>query len=174
VTKTLAAGDSPWCDDVTTPVHETCEQVITRALHDGVADLTQRLGPEMARWRWDAVHRAVFPAPGPRLGLATAAGAEPVDRQRRRLEHGERRNGPRRSSLHAGGGARLPPDRRSVAGQQQPFIDAVGMSGHFLSRHYDDFMTDWRDVRDRKMRMTRAEADDGALGRLLLTPAAAN
>jgi hypothetical protein len=30
-------------------------------------------------------------------------------------------------------------------------------------------MTDWRDVRDRKMRMTRAEADDGALGRLVLT-----
>ena len=49
VTKTLAAGDSPWCDDVTTPAHETCEQVITRALHDGVADLTERLGPDMER-----------------------------------------------------------------------------------------------------------------------------
>jgi penicillin amidase len=54
------------------------------------------------------------------------------------------------------------------------FIDAVGQSGHFLSRHYDDFMTDWRDVRDRKMRLTRAEIDEGALGRLVLTPAATN
>jgi len=51
------------------------------------------------------------------------------------------------------------------------FIDAVGMSGHFLSRHYDDFITDWRDVRDRKMRMTRADVDSGALGMLRLTPA---
>jgi penicillin amidase len=54
------------------------------------------------------------------------------------------------------------------------FIDAVGESGHFLSPHYDDFMTDWRDVRDRKMRMTRAEVDDGALGRLVLTPGPVN
>jgi hypothetical protein len=35
-------------------------------------------------------------------------------------------------------------------------------------------MTDWRDVRDRKMRMTRAEIDDGALGRLVLTPEPTN
>jgi len=174
VTKTLAAGDSPWCDDVTTPVHETCEQVITRALHDGVADLTQRLGPEMARWRWDAVHRAVFPHQG----------LDSVWPLRRVLS---------RSIANAGDWSTVnvgtvlvdrPYTQEAVPGYRQivdlspannsRFIDAVGMSGHFLSRHYDDFMTDWRDVRDRKMRMTRAEADDGALGRLLLTPAAAN
>ena len=60
----LAAGESPWCDDVTTTERETCEQVITRALHEGVADLTERLGADMTRWRWDGVHRAVFPHQG--------------------------------------------------------------------------------------------------------------
>jgi penicillin amidase len=54
------------------------------------------------------------------------------------------------------------------------FIDAVGQSGHFLSRYYDDFMTDWQGVRDRKMRMTRTEASDGALGKLVLTPEGTN
>ena len=24
------------------------------------------------------------------------------------------------------------------------FLDAVGESGHFLSKHYDDFLEDWR------------------------------
>jgi penicillin amidase len=50
------------------------------------------------------------------------------------------------------------------------FIDAVGQSGHFLSKHYDDFLTDWRDVRHRRMRMTRSQIEEGALGRLLLAP----
>jgi penicillin amidase len=50
------------------------------------------------------------------------------------------------------------------------FIDAVGESGHFLSRHYDDFLSDWRSVKHRRMRMKRAEIENGALGRLTLTP----
>ena len=174
VTNTLAAEDSAWCDDVTTPGRETCEQAITRALHEGVADLTETLGADLTRWRWDAVHRAVFPHQGldsirllrPLLSRSIAnvgdwstvnVGTVLVDR---------------------------PYTQEAVPGYRQivdlspannsRFIDAVGQSGHFLSRHYDDFMTDWRDVRDRRMRMTRAEVDEGALGRLILTPAVTN
>jgi penicillin G amidase len=54
------------------------------------------------------------------------------------------------------------------------FIDAVGQSGHFLSPHYDDFMTDWRDVQYRKMRIARTAIEEGALGRLVLSPSPAN
>jgi hypothetical protein len=39
-----------------------------------------------------------------------------------------------------------------------------------LSRHYDDFLPDWRAVRHRKMRMERREIENGAIGRLRLTP----
>jgi penicillin amidase len=174
VTNTLAAGTSPWCDDVTTAERETCEQVITRALHDGVADLTERLGADIAGWRWDAVHRAVFP----HQGLDSIGPLRPL------LS---------RSIPNVGDWSTVnvgtvlvdrPYTQESIPGYRQivdlspannsRFIDAVGQSGHFLSRHYDDFMTDWRDVRDRKMRMTRGEADDGALGRLVLTPAPTN
>src|SRR5262245_60488437 len=174
VTNTLAAGDSAWCDDVTTPAREPCEQVITRALHDGVADLTERLGADMARWRWAAVHRAVFP----HQGLDSIA---PL----RALLSRSIPNVGDWSTVNVGTVlVDRPYTQEAVPGYRQivdlspantsRFIDAVGMSGHFLSRHYDDFMTDWRDVRDRKMRMTRATADDGALGRLLLTPIAVN
>ena len=41
------------------------------------------------------------------------------------------------------------------------FLDAVGEAGHFLSPHYDDFLGDWRAVRHRKMRMTRADVLEG-------------
>ena len=50
------------------------------------------------------------------------------------------------------------------------FLDAVGQSGHFLSKHYDDFLSDWRAVRHKKMRMERAHIEAGALGHLRLTP----
>ena len=50
------------------------------------------------------------------------------------------------------------------------FIDAVGESGHPLSRHYDDFLNDWQAVRHRKMRMDRAEIEHGAIGHLRLMP----
>jgi penicillin amidase len=50
------------------------------------------------------------------------------------------------------------------------FLDAVGQSGHFLSRRYDDALADWRAVRHRKMRMERAAIEQGALGRLRLVP----
>src|SRR5258708_7650291 len=50
------------------------------------------------------------------------------------------------------------------------FLDAVGQSGHFLSKHYDDFLADWQKVKHRRMRMERADIEAGALGRLRLTP----
>ena len=174
VTNTLAAGDSPWCDDVTTTGRETCEQVITRALHDGVADLTGRLGADLARWRWDGVHRAVFPHQGlDSVGLLRPLLSRSIP------------NAGDWSTVNVGTVlVDRPYTQEAVPGYRQivdlspannsRFIDAVGESGHFLSPHYDDFMADWRDVRDRKMRMTRAEVDDGARGRLVLTPGPVN
>jgi penicillin amidase len=62
--ETLAEDDSPWCDDTRTRATETCTEAVTRALHDAVVDLARQLGSDMTRWRWDAVHRAVFPHQG--------------------------------------------------------------------------------------------------------------
>jgi penicillin amidase len=50
------------------------------------------------------------------------------------------------------------------------FLDAVGESGHFLSKNYDDFQRDWHDVRYRKMRMSRPDIESGAIGHLKLQP----
>jgi penicillin amidase len=50
------------------------------------------------------------------------------------------------------------------------FLDAVGESGHPLSSHYDHFLGDWQAVKHRKMRMERAEIEQGAIGRLRLVP----
>jgi penicillin amidase len=73
-----------------------------------------------------------------------------------------------------------PYEQRSVAGYREiidlspandsRFLDALGESGHPLSRHYDDFLSDWSAVKHRRMRIDRADIERGATGRLRLVP----
>jgi penicillin amidase len=163
-------ADSPWCDDVTTAgKHETCDEAVTEALHRAVVDLTQRMGGDVARWRWDSVHHAIFPHP---LGAVAAL---------RPFLNRSVPNGGDWSTVDVGAAAADHPyEQHAVPGYREiidlspandsRFIDAVGESGHPLSRHYDDFLADWRAVRHRKMRMERADIERGALGHLHLSP----
>ena len=171
VLNTLRSNDAAWCDDVTTPKKETCEDAVTSALHDGVVELTRRLGGDLSRWRWDAVHSAVFP----HQGLDAVALLRP-------LVSRSMPNGGDWSSVNVGTvSTEHPFEQRSVPGYRQiidlspannsRFIDDLGESGHLLSPHYDDFLPDWSAVKLRKMRTTRADIEAGAVGHLRLVPA---
>jgi penicillin amidase len=166
----LNAPSSPWCDDVRTPAAETCAERVSVALESAVADLTKRLGGDMARWRWDEVHRAIFP----HQGLDAVALLRPL------LSRAVP-NGGDWSTVDVGGVAfghpydqhAIPSYRQIVdlsPGRTGRLLDAVGQSGHFLSAHYDDLLQDWRAVRYRPMRMNRKDAEAGALGTLHLMP----
>jgi penicillin amidase len=170
VTNILSAGSSPWCDNVNTPQKETCDQTVTKALDDGLEDLQARMGRDLTRWRWDTVHHAVFP----HQGLDSVGFLRP-------LLSRSVPNGGDWSTVDVGPVATASPyDQISVPGYRQVvdlspandsrFLDAVGEGGHFLSPHYDDFLGDWKAVRHKKMRMTRADAENGALGTIRLQP----
>jgi penicillin amidase len=170
VVHTLATNDAAWCDDVATAKKETCEDAVNVALRKGIADLEQRLGSDMTRWRWDAVHAAVFP----HQGLDSVAALRP-------LLSRSVPNGGDWSTVDVGAVDALHPyDQHTVPGYREiidlspandsRFIDAVGESGHFLSKHYDDFQRDWQAVRHKKMRMERADIERNAFGHLRLTP----
>jgi penicillin amidase len=170
VENTLDAPNGPWCDDTRTPMRETCDDDVTAALHAGVAQLSKEMGSDQSRWRWDAVHRAVFPHQGldtvpvlhillsrsmPNGGDWSTVDVGPVD-----VDH--------------------PFNQISIPGYRQiidlspannsRFLDAVGQSGHFLSPHYDDFLKDWQGVAYRRVRMDKADIESGALGHLRLIP----
>jgi penicillin G amidase len=169
VSNTLASNDSPWCDDVTTTARkETCDDAVTTALHEGMIDLTRRLGGDMSRWRWSAVHSAVFP----HQGLDAVALLRPLISR-------SVPNGGDWSTVNVGTVSTDHPfEQRSVAGYRQiidlspandsRFIIDIGESGHPLSNHYDDFLVDWQAVRHRKMRMARGDVENGAIGHLRL------
>jgi penicillin amidase len=53
-----AGGQSRWCDDVRTPVVETCADQLAVALDAAITDLQKRYGPEMSAWRWGDAHEA--------------------------------------------------------------------------------------------------------------------
>jgi penicillin amidase len=169
--KTLTANDVSWCDNKTTPAVESCDDAVTRALHEGVADLNRRLGGDINRWRWDAVHRAVFP----HQGLDSIAALRP-------LVSRSVPNGGDWATVNIGTVAadqryeqHLVPGYREIIdlspANDSRFQDAVGQSGHPLSKYYDDGLADWRAVKHRTMRMDRAKIEQTAIGHLRLVPA---
>jgi penicillin G amidase len=171
VANTLASHDAAWCDDVRTPRRETCDDAVTTALHEAVVQLGERLGGDIAGWRWDAVHHAIFP----HQGLDSIALLRPL------LSRAVP-NGGDWSTVNVGPvAADHPFEQRSVPGYREiidlspandsRFLVDVGESGHFLSPHYADFLPDWKAVRHRKMRMDRTDIERGAIGHLKLTPA---
>lgn len=146
------------------------DEAVTTALHTAIVDLTERLGGNMTGWRWDAVHRAMFP----HQGLDAVAALRP-------LLSRSVPNGGDWSTVNVGAvAADAPYEQHSVAGYRQiidlspandsRFIDAVGESGHFLSKHYDAFLKDWQQVRYRRMKTARTDVEAGAIGRLQLRP----
>jgi penicillin G amidase len=159
-----------WCDDVTSAHVETCDDGVTSAFSRAIADLTHRLGGDMARWRWDSVHHAVFP----HSGLDSVSALRPF------LSRSVP-NGGDWSTVNVGPiDVDYPFEQHSVPGYREiidlspandsRFLSDVGQSGHPLSNHYDDFLSDWRAVKHRKMRMERSDIERGAIGRLRLTP----
>jgi penicillin amidase len=161
--------DNPWCDDAKTAQRETCDDAVATALRHGVEDLKRRLGSDMGRWRWDAVHIALFPH-----ALDSVAALRPWLSRSMGI-------GGDWSTVNVGvSAADHPYEVHTVPGYREiidlspandsRFLDAVGESGHFLSPHYADFMNDWRAVAHRKMRMSHADIDREALGHLRLVP----
>ena len=56
----IRAKDSRWFDDVRTTEKETMEDILARSLGRALAELKQRLGEDVAKWRWDRIHTLTF------------------------------------------------------------------------------------------------------------------
>ncbi len=168
--QTLSTPDNPWCDDVRTTPKETCDGRVLLALHDGLTRLTALLGEDMTRWRWDAVHNAVFAHPA--LDTVAVLGGM----FRRTAPHGGDW-----STVNVGPVfAPKPFEQHSLPGYREivdlspandsRFLEAVGPSGNVFSPHFDDGLKAWSTGQYRRMRLDRSEIEQGAVGHLRLTP----
>ena len=120
---------------------------VTTALHEAVADLGRGWGPTgRAGDGTRCITRCFRTRASTRW--AAAAAAQPIDAERRRLEHGERRVRLGRCSPYEQRAvARLPANRRPLARQRQPLLDAVGQSGTSCRRTTTTILADWQAVR---------------------------
>src|SRR6185369_14172839 len=153
LTTALKDPASPWCDDINTPEHESCNDLMSQTFRRTIGDLRSRLGPDVQSWRWDKLHVAVFPhQPFHRIAFVGALFSRSIP------------NGGDRSTVNIGpyGFNRdfeqyAAPGYRQIISLTNPndgrFILSTGQSGHFLSSHYDDYLSDWQAVRYRPMRL---------------------
>ena len=170
IVNTLASDPRGWCDDVTTPARETCDDRVTLALHQAVAQLTSEAGGQPKWWRWDRIHHATFPHQGlDAVGLLRPFVSRAIG------------NCGDWSTVNVGPvDAGHPFTERELSSYREildlspandnRFIDPLGESGHPLSPHYDDYLPDWHALRHHKARMDRADVEMGATGRLRLAP----
>jgi penicillin G amidase len=141
---------------------------VARAFREALADLKTRLGDDVSKWRWDRLHAVRFPH-------------QPFTHVRPLKRFFDRK------VAHGGDGSSVNPGPYMVDGDfaqdwaamyrqiidmsdldSGRFIQAVGQSGHFLSRHYSDYLDDWQSVRYRPMRFTRKAVEDGCVATLRL------
>ena len=137
-----------WCDDTRTTRTETCRGLAAAALTRTVAELSHRFEPDMAAWRWGAVHRARFKnqilAAVPLIGGLTTreiesdGGPETVNRGTGRISDEDAPF----AHVH-GAGLRVIMDLANLS--RSRFMIATGQSGNPLSTHYDDLLEAWRD-----------------------------
>jgi len=171
----LADEASPWFDDVTTPEVETRDEILLRALEGAVEELTETLGRDMARWRWEDLHTATFENQSlgqSGIGLIEAIfnrGPVPVDGTV--------------ATVNNTGYSFSPDDLYSVVTvpSYRHIVDVgdltrsvsmhtTGQSGHPYHPHYDDMIDPWRNIEYHPMLWERANVERDAEGVLVLTP----
>jgi len=161
-----------WCDNVTTDVRETCEEIATQALDEAMAGLQARFGHDRTQWMWGKAHEA--------LHRHTTLGDTPILKNLFNLmvqsEGGFytiNRGGHWISAPHPyrnihGSGYRAIYDLSDL--DRSVFIQATGQSGNAFSSYYDSFLQNWAHVTYVPMKMDPAAYDADAVARLKLLP----
>ena len=166
--------DRHWCDDIGTSRKETCEDRLVGALDQALDEITASLGPDMSTWRWGALHQATFThrilskvpviAWWANLSIGSDGGDNTVNRGKTIREMSEH------PFNHTdGSGYRAVYDLSDLDNSR--FMIATGQSGNFLSSHYDDLLSLWRDGEYIFIAGERNEVKRSANGSLLLQPA---
>jgi penicillin amidase len=166
-------GQGRWCDDVNTPVKESCADLLPKALDLALADLKRRYGDDRKQWRWGEAHFAL-------------SEHRPFGRQPQLARFFDI------SVPSPGDTYTINVGRNSLANESAPFasrhaaslraiydladldksvyIHSTGQSGNLFSPLYKNFAERWSRVEYIPMSMKRSDAMADSLGTLRLQP----
>ena len=158
ITNAFTKG-SKYCDDVRTKdVTESCAMFMSQALEKGSVALEAKLGSDPSAWQWERIHRTNFKAI---LGAAPVIGGI--------FERSIANNGNTLTVNVAGYNQdtfvqTAGPSYRGLYDfanlDSSRYMHTLGQSGDPFSKHFDDFLPLWRDVKT--IPMSRLEKDWGA------------
>ncbi|MEM9726603.1 MAG: penicillin acylase family protein [Pseudomonadota bacterium] len=167
-----------WCDDVRTQAAERCADMASLALDDALAELAARYGEAIDGWRWGRAHSATHrhhafgdtPLLASLLNIRqeTGGGDHTVLRGLSSGALGGAAAGDAPFAVEAAAGFRAIYDFADL--DRSSFALSTGQSGHFLSRHYDDFAEVWRAGDYASLSLARRDAEAGSVGALRLIP----
>lgn len=169
----IAEPGSRWWDNTSTPQTERMQDIFWQALDDALAELEERLGSDMAKWRWGDLHTLELVN-----GTFGESGIAPIEWVFNR--------GPRGTS---GGGAIVnatgwsadvgyqvdaAPSMRMIVDMSNldasRWIQLSGNSGHAFHPNYDDQFELWRTGQNVPMRWDQATIAAEAKHTLTLRP----
>ncbi|GIH71532.1 penicillin acylase family protein [Sphaerimonospora thailandensis] len=170
----LDRPDDPWWDDVsTTDRAETRDDMLTAALADAKAELTELLGDDPSAWRWGDLH--TLELTHETLG---SSGIGPIEWL---FNRGPLRTQGGKDTVDATGwdateGYQVSwvPSMRMVVDladfDRSRWINLTGASGHAFHANYDDQAELWADGQTTPMRSSEKAASADAADTLTLTP----
>lgn len=167
----LAQPASPWFDDPGTPVAEDEAAQWRAAFKQGVAALEASLGPEVRSWRWGRLHTLTLEHP---FGKQSPLLARLLNRGPHAMggSFGSVNPTPYRLrdpwSIHHGASMRYIFDLKDLRRSQR--VIPAGISGNFMSPHYDDQLPLWLAGTYRPFRLDREGVDAEVRHRLQLIP----
>ncbi|MFI9848311.1 penicillin acylase family protein [Nonomuraea sp. NPDC051941] len=170
----LKSPGSPWWDDRRTGKRESMADILAAAMDEATAELTARLGPDPAAWRWGDLHTLTLRGYGPgQSGIAPVEwlfnrGPVPI------AGGGDAVNS---TSWSAAGGyddVVFVPTMRMIVDLSDPdgsrWVLLAGTSGHAFHPHFDDQLELWRTGQDTPMRWRRKSIEAAAEHVLTFAP----
>jgi penicillin amidase len=168
----VARGESEWFDNPSTAQVENLDSVLIAAFGGAVDYLTQTFGDKFDDWTWGRLHTLTL--------------FHPVGRQipilGRYMNVGPFEMGGGSGTVDAGLYRLTQPYAMLAGASQRHIFDLgnmknslriipAGISGNFMSRHYDDQVDLWRQVEYRPFHLDRDDVEAEAAYRMKIIPA---
>ncbi|MGD8948459.1 MAG: penicillin acylase family protein [Desulfobacterales bacterium] len=167
----MAQEQSPWFDDPDTPEAETIDDIIFKSFKAAVAYLTETLGPNVDDWKWGELHTLTIYHPFGKssslMGYFMNIGPFPIGGS-----FGTVNPQPYRLSkpweVHHGASLRYIFDFSNMKNSRR--VIPAGISGNFMSPHYDDQTEMWRTGKYRPFVLDRKSVEEDARYTLNMGP----
>ena len=167
--------DNAWWDDVRTEdIIETRDDILVRSFSEAYSNAVASLGTNLDKWKWGRLHTATFvsnPLGQSGIGLIenlvnrgpfpTSGSTETVNNTVWFTDSGNFE-------------VQWVPSMRMIIDlgdfSNSITIHTTGQSGHPYSKHYDDMIDRWRNIKYQPMLWTREQVEKAATNRLILKP----